>query len=155
MYELVHLRDKTKERFQSVFFTLLDVETYEMRDLYIEHLSMPGWWRSSGRIDDVVVMADAKKLNTIPYETVIEQHPQIATALICGTGRSCPAVLVQPIEWPASEKESQPMARAGEKDTVQRKRSLQLYQEEVDEAYCRAEELGLLFGAISESGGLV
>lgn len=50
-------------------------------------------------------MADAKKLNTIPYETVIEQHPQIATALICGTGRSRPAVLVQPIEWPASEEE--------------------------------------------------
>lgn len=47
------------------------------------------------------------------------------------------------------------MARAGGKDTVQRKRSLQLYHEEIDEAYCRAEELGLLFGEVSESGGLV
>lgn len=43
MYEMVHVRDKNKERFQGVFFTFLDVETYEMRDLYIEHPSMPGW----------------------------------------------------------------------------------------------------------------
>ena len=190
MYELVHARDKTKEPFQGVFYTFLDAETYEMRDLYIQHPTRAGWWRSSGRIDDVVIMADAKKLNTIPYEGVIEQHPGIATALICGTGRPRPAVLVQPSQWPKSEqeerslldaawpdfekaneagpvfgrlikelvvvaKQSKPMARAGGKDTVQRKRSLQLYQEEIDEAYQRAEKLGLLYGDIAEKGKLV
>ena len=147
--------------------------------------------RSSGRIDDVVIMADAKKLNTVPYyEAVIEQHPGIATALICGTGRTRPAVLVQPSQWPEWEqeerslidaawpdfenaneagpvfgmlikelvvvaKQSKPMARAGGKDTVQRKRSLQLYEDEIDEAYRRAEKLGLLFGEIAEKGKLV
>ena len=184
LYELVLVRDKTKEPFQAIFYTLLDSEMYEMRDLYIQHPTAAGWWRSSGRIDDVVIMADAKKLNTIPYEAVIEQHPAIATALICGTGQPRPAVLVQPRQWPASEdeerslvnnawpdfekannagpvfgrlikelvvvaKQSKPMARAGGKDTVQRKRSLQLYQDEIDEAYQRAEHLGLLYGEIS------
>lgn len=190
MYELVHTRDKTKEPFQGVFYTFLDAQTYEMRDLYIQHPTRAGWWRSSGRIDDVVIMADAKKLNTVPYEAVIEQHPGIATALICGTGRTRPAVLVQPSQWPESEqeerslidaawpdfekaneagpvfgrlikelvvvaKQSKPMARAGGKDTVQRKRSLELYQDEIDEAYQRAEKLGLLFGDIAEKGKLV
>lgn len=190
MYELVLTRDKTKEPFQGVFYTFLDAETYEMRDLYIQHPTRAGWWRSSGRIDDVVIMADAKKLNPLPYEAVIERHPGIATALICGAGRSRPAVLVQPSQWPESEqeerslidaawsaieaaneagpvygrlikelvvvvKQSKPMARAGGKDTVQRKRSLQLYEDEIDEAYRRAEKLGLLFGDIAENGKLV
>lgn len=190
MYELVIARDNTKEPFQGVFYTFLDAQTFEMRDLYIQHPTHVGWWRSSGRIDDVVIMADAKKINTVPYETVIEQHPNIATALICGTGRTRPAVLVQPDRWPESEQEerslidatwpqieraneagpvfgrlikelvvvtkrAKPMERAGGKDTVQRKRSLQLYQTEIDEAYRRAEELGLLFGEIAEKGKLV
>ena len=190
MYELVCTRDKTKEPFQGVFYTLPDTEIYEMRDLYIQHPTRAGWWRSTGRIDDVVIMADAKKLNTVPYEAVIEQHPGIATALICGTGRTRPAVLVQPSQWPESEqeerslidaawpdfekanvagpvfgrlikelvvvaKQSKPMARAGGKDTVQRKRSIQLYQDEIDEAYQRAEALGLLSGEIARNGNLI
>ena len=76
-----------------------------MRDLYIQHPTCAGWWRSSGRIDDVVILADAKKLNTVPYEAVIEQHPGTATALICGKRRNRPAVLVQPSQWPESEQE--------------------------------------------------
>ncbi|RYP25697.1 hypothetical protein DL768_011392 [Monosporascus sp. mg162] len=190
LYELVHTKDKDKEPFQAVFYTLLGAETYEMRDLYIQHPTRPGWWRSSGRIDDVVIMADAKKLNCVPYEAVIEQHPGIATALICGTGRSRPAVLVQPSQWPESEeeehklidaawpqfekaneagpvfgrlvkelvvvtKQSKPMERAGGKDTVMRKRSLQLYEDEIDEAYQRAEKLGLLYGDAADKGNLV
>lgn len=135
-------------------------------------------------------MADAKKLNTIPYEAVIERHPGIATALIYGTGRPRPAVLIEPRQWPESEqderglvdavwpqiekaneagpvfgrlikelvlvaKQSKPMPRAGGKDTVQRFRSFQLYQQEIDGAYERAERLGLLYGDVAEEGKLV
>ena len=97
------IRDKTKEPFQFAFYIFLDAETYEMRDLYIQYSICAGWWRSSGRIDDVVIMADAKKLNIIPYEAVIERHPGIATALIYGIGRPRPAVLKYSHEWPESE----------------------------------------------------
>lgn len=190
LYELVHVKHKAKRPFQAVFFTLPDIDTYDMRDLYVEHPTRPGWWRSSGRIDDVIIMADAKKLHPVPYEAVIEQHPDIATALICGTGRTRPAVLVQPVKWPESEQEERqlidttwsyfeksneagpvfgrlikelvvvtkpdkPMARAGGKDTVQRKRSLDLYIDEINHAYENAEKLGLLFGEIAEMGNLV
>lgn len=190
LYELVHIKDQAKRPYQAVFYTLPAIDSYDMRDLYVEHPTCPGWWRSSGRIDDVVIMADAKKLHPVPYESVIEQYPGIVTALICGTGRSRPAVLVQPVKWPESEEEEQallnaawpyfekanqagpvfgrlikelvvvakpdkPMAKAGGKDTVQRKRSLDLYIDEIDGAYANAEKLGLLFGEVAEGGNLV
>ena len=141
-------------------------------------------------MDDVVVLADAKKLNPIPYEAAIEEHPAVATALICGTGRSRPAVLLQPMQWPVDEageeellddvwknfdkvnqagpvhgrlireltvvtRKHKPMARAGGKDTVQRKRSIDLYDAEIEAAYARAEKMGLLFGEIADRGNLV
>ncbi|KAL9078027.1 MAG: hypothetical protein Q9157_003058 [Trypethelium eluteriae] len=190
MYELIHTRDKALEPFQGIFYTFLDADTYAMRDLYIEHPTKPGWWRSSGRVDDVVVFADAKKLNVVPYEAVIEEHPEVATALICGTGRSRPAILLQPARWPETEhqerelvdrvwstfekaneagpvygrlikelvvltRKDKPMARAGGKDTVQRKRSIELYEAEINEAYARAEKMGLVFGEVAESGKLL
>lgn len=190
MYELVHIKDKAKQPFQAIFYTLPGTDKYDSSDLYIEHPTQKGWWRSSGRIDDVVVMADAKKLNPVPYEAVIEKNTGVATALICGTGRPRPAVLVQPYRWPQSKqeendfidavwpdfekanmagpvfgrlikelvvvvKESRPMPRAGGKDTVQRKRALQLYEKEIEEAYQRAEELGYLYGDVANKGNLV
>ena len=190
MYELVHTRDQAIEPFQGVFYTFLDADFYAMRDLYIQHPTREGWWRSTGRVDDVVIFADAKKLNPIPYEAVIEEHPAVATALICGTGRTRPAVLLQPREWPKNDedekqlleqvwssfkraneagpvygrlikelvvltKKDKPMARAGGKDTVQRKRSIELYEEEIESAYQNAEKLGLIWGEVADAGNLI
>jgi len=190
MYELVHTRDKKKEPFQGIFYTKGDLDVYEMRDVYIEHPTRKGWWRSTGRIDDVVVMADAKKLNTIPYEAAIEKNPTIETALICGSGRPRPAVLVQPRQWPETEedesklidaawpdfekangagpvhgrlirelvvvaKPSKPFVKAGGKDTVMRARSLQQYEDEIEQAYQAAEKAGLLYGDVADKGALV
>lgn len=190
MYELVHTRDKTLEPFQGVFYTFPDADSYSMRDLYIPHPTREGWWRSAGRVDDVVIFSDAKKLNPIPYEAAIEEHPAVATALICGTGRTRPAVLLQPRRWPRSEeeersllevvwssleranragpvhgrlikelviltKEDKPMARAGGKDTVQRKNSIDLYSGEIDLAYSNAEKLGLIWGEVADAGKLI
>ena len=190
MYELVLTRNKSLEPFQGVFYTFLDAETYSMRDLYIPHPTREGWWRSAGRVDDVVIFADNKKMNPLPYEAVIEEHSGVATALICGNARTRPAVLLQPREWPEDAegekrlldsiwpevekandagpvhgrlirdlvvvtKREKPMARAGGKDTVQRKRSIELYETEIDLAYEKAEKNGLLFGEVAEAGGLV
>ena len=179
MYELVLRRDKAIEMFQGVFYTFPNTDYYSMRDLYIPHPTREGWWRSAGRVDDIVIFSDATKLNPIPYEAVIEEHPAVATALICGTGRTRPAVLVQPRQWTQNDKEEKqvleeigsslkraneagpvdgrlikelvvltkaykPMARSGGKDTVQRKTSVELYEKEIEHAYQRAANLGLL-----------
>jgi acyl-coenzyme A synthetase/AMP-(fatty) acid ligase len=190
MYELVLSRNSDFQSFQAVFFTLSDAQTYSMRDLYIEHPTHRGWWRSAGRVDDVVIMADAKKLNVVPYEAVIEQHPAVENALICGTGQPRPAVLIQPKCWPGTKEDeyqfintlqpqlekancagpvygrlikelvvlaqpSKPMERAAGKDTVQRKRTLEMYESEIREIYEQAERSGLLYGEASKNGLLI
>ena len=47
-----------------------------MRDLYIRHPTREGWRRSAGRVNDTIIFADAKKLNPIPYEAIIEEKIQ-------------------------------------------------------------------------------
>ena len=49
-------------------------------------------------------------------------------------------------------KKSKPFPRAGGKDTVQRLKSLQFYQAEIDEAYQCAENLDLLYGNNADHG---
>lgn len=190
MYELVLSRNAKAKEFQAAFFTLPEAQTYGMRDLYVEHPTHKGWWRSAGRVDDVVIMSDAKKLNAVPYEAVIEQHPSVTSALICGSGRPRPAVLVQPSEWLKTKDEendfinklwpqleranhagpvfgrlikelvvvaqrSKPMERSVGKNTVQRKRSIALYEKEIDHAYWHAERSGLLYGDVMNKALLI
>ena len=56
------------------------------------------------RIGDVVIFANAKKL-TYSLLAVIEKHPAVTTALICGTGRARPAVLLRPRLWPKNNED--------------------------------------------------
>lgn len=71
-----------------------------MRNLYAPHSTLECWWRSTGQIDDVFIFAYAKKLNSIPYETAVEQHSAVVTVLIYRSERSRPAILLQLREWP-------------------------------------------------------
>jgi hypothetical protein len=54
-------------------------------------------------MDDVVIFPDGKKLNPVPYGAVIEEHLAVATVLICGTGSTRPAVLLQTRQWPKND----------------------------------------------------
>jgi len=96
LYELVIVRKKELEPFQGIFFTFPDLHEYPMRDLYVQHPTRKGWWRHCGRKDDVLVFDDARKLNPVVMEAIIETHPLITTAIICGHGRSRPALLIDP-----------------------------------------------------------
>ena len=175
LYELFIVRRKELEPFQAVFFNFPDYEEYSMKDIYTKHPVKEGWWRPSGRADDVVVLLDARKLNPRLKESMIESHPSVSAALICGQARSQPALLIQPtipiknkLEkekmlsdiWPAVEQANllgpsagkivltkdltmfttaeKPMSRASGKHTIQRKRTLDLYQEELNELYLTA-----------------
>ena len=105
MYELFIVRDNRLEPFQGIFSTFPELQEYSMKDLFVKHPTKKGWWRSCGRTDDVIVFTDARKLNPILMEDVIESHPSIRTALLCGHARLRPALLVEPVSHPTSEKE--------------------------------------------------
>ena len=170
IYELYVVRDKRLEAFQGIFFTFPELQEYSMKDLFVKHPTKEGWWRSCGRTDDVIVFTDARKLNPTLMEAVIESHPSVRSALLCGHGRPRPALLVEPVSDPTNEEEKaelmceiwaaaeramqqgpvsgkldrdlvlltapeKPLVRAGGKGTIQRKRSLAMYQDEVDRLY--------------------
>ena len=170
MYELFIVRDKRLEAFQGIFSTFPELQEYSMKDLFVKHPTKEGWWRSCGRTDDVIVFTDARKLNPILMEDVIESHSEVRSALLCGHARQRPALLIEPISYPTTGEEKaklmreiwaaaekamlrgpvsgkldrdlvlltvadKPLVRAGGKGTIQRKRSLAMYQDEVDRLY--------------------
>lgn len=175
--ELVIVRSGNNNKrasFQAIFATFPGLQEYSMRDLYLPHPTKEGWWRSCGRVDDVIAFADARKLNPTRLEAAIEAHPAVAAALICGQGRLQPALLLQPETHPATEDEKQrllrdiwpavesanrvgpvpgglseqlvlfttkqkPMARAGAKQTIQRKKTVDLYRDDIDRLYATAD----------------
>ena len=105
MYELYIVRDKRLEAFQGIFFTFPELQEYSMKDLFVKHPTKEGWWRSCGRTDDVIVFTDARKLNPTLMEAVIESHPSVRSALLCGHARPRPALLVEPVSYPATKEE--------------------------------------------------
>ena len=170
MYELYIVRDKRLEAFQGIFFTFPELQEYSMKDLFVKHPTKEGWWRSCGRTDDVIVFTDARKLNPTLMEAMIESHPSVRSALLCGHARQRPALLVEPVSYPTTKEDKtklmseiwaaaeramqrgpvsgkldqdlilltvakKPLVRAGGKGTIQRKRSLAQYQDEVDQLY--------------------
>ncbi len=170
MYELVIVRDSRLEAFQGIFFTFPDLQEYSTKDLFVKHPTKEGWWRPCGRTDDVIVFTDARKLNPTLMESVIESHPFVRSAILCGHARPRPALLVEPVSYPTTEEGTEklmseiwvaaeramqkgpvsgkldrdlilvtvlnkPLLRAGGKGTIQRKRSLVEYQDEIDELY--------------------
>lgn len=107
LHELFIVRGKGRECFQGIFFTFPDLDEYSMKDLYVRHPSRVGWWRHAGRTDDVIVFTDARKLNPVLMESFIESHPAVASAIICGYARPQPALLIEPVTYPASTEEKE------------------------------------------------
>ncbi|MCJ1362978.1 hypothetical protein MMC16_002084 [Acarospora aff. strigata] len=190
LYELVIIRNPDeRDPFQAIFATFPDLQEYSMRDLYLPHPTKEGWWRSCGRVDDVIAFADARKLNPTRLEAAIEAHPAIAAALICGQGQLQPALLLQPETHPATEDErarllrdiwpaveranhvgpvpgrlserlvlftaqEKPMARAGAKQTIQRKSTLHLYRDEIERLYAAAGAEGATVNGLTDRTSL-
>ena len=170
MYEMVMVRDRRVKAIRGIFFTFPDLQEYSTKDLFVKHPTKEGWWRPCGRTDDMVVFTDGRKLNTTLMESVIESHPFVRSAILCGHARPRPALLVEPLSYPTTEEGTErlmseiwvaaeramqqgpvsgkldrdlilvtvpnkPLLRAGGKGTIQRKRSLVEYQDEIDQLY--------------------
>lgn len=114
MYELVHMRDEAIEPFQGVFYTFLDAHTYSTCDLYIPHPTRESWWRSAGRVDIVVIVVDAKKLNPMPSGVVIEESIQLLQQhQSAAPDVQVSAVLPQTEAVAAGRRGREPIARRG------------------------------------------
>lgn len=185
LYELVIVRDdddssnsKNGRNLQPVFCTFPDLAEYRTRDLYSKHPTKDNVWLYRGRRDDLIELSGSSSSSPrlifpVPMERAIMSIPEIRFAIVYGTDRIRPALLVEPSEpcldsehetrtrtlvedavWPRVQeanrgypphgqilrnmiqvtKPSRPMSITT-KGYVSRKRTIQLYQADLDALY--------------------
>ncbi|KAF2845610.1 acetyl-CoA synthetase-like protein [Plenodomus tracheiphilus IPT5] len=95
LFELVFVKEPRLSEYQGVFKTYPHLEEYSMQDLYSPHPSKPYHWKHEGRNDDIIVFQNGWKFNPMVHERLIETHPLVRHAIVVGTGRDRPAVIVE------------------------------------------------------------
>ncbi|KAM4065705.1 male sterility protein [Hirsutella rhossiliensis] len=99
--ELTIRRDLPCEPYQPLFTQLHSTEEFRTSDLFTAHPTIPGFWRHTGRVDDIIVFLNGEKTNPISFESHVVGHPDVAGALVFGTNRMEAGLL---IEFTATEK---------------------------------------------------
>ncbi|KAG7092005.1 putative NRPS-like protein biosynthetic cluster [Marasmius oreades] len=80
-----------------VFNTEVDgVRSYATSDLFIPHPTKPGCWQIHGRVDDQIIHSTGEKTNPGPLESILNQDPHVAAAVMFGQGRFHAGVLIEP-----------------------------------------------------------
>lgn len=94
-YELVLTRSKTYDDFAPVFATFPELNEWSSKDLYSKHPTKPNLWRHEARTDDLIVFANAGKLNPLAYEEAVRLNPYVRSSLVIGNQRNAPALLLE------------------------------------------------------------
>lgn len=93
--ELVIRLDPSCEPYQPVFAPPRDVREFRTSDLFSAHPTIPGFWRHTGRVDDIIVFSNGEKTNPISFESHVAGHPAVSGALVFGTNRTEAGLLVE------------------------------------------------------------
>ncbi|RYP91175.1 hypothetical protein DL770_002704 [Monosporascus sp. CRB-9-2] len=105
-YRLVIKRQGEKPGLQGFFYTFPDTDEYDTKDLYKPHPDLPNYWLYYGRSDNIIVFSNGEKLNPITIEGIVEGHPEIRGALVVGSNRFQPALILEPVRHPADDGEA-------------------------------------------------
>ena len=105
LFEFVFVRQEKLQDFQGVFSTFPEKEEYAPKDLYSKHPTKEGLWLYEGRADDSVVTSIGLKLNPSNMEGIMNAHPLISSALICGSGRPHFVLLIEAKSPPTTEEQ--------------------------------------------------
>ena len=96
LYELVIVRNKELEEYQSCFKMFPDLQEYPTSDLYSKHPTKDGIWMHRGRSDDIIVFLNGEKTNPTTMEEHIQSHPEVRSVLVLGERRFQAALLIEP-----------------------------------------------------------
>lgn len=113
LFEAVIVRKIESEEEQPVFKIFPHLTEYPTKDLFAPHPSNPGLWSHKGRRDDTIVFKPGYMCHPIAMERSVSHRPEVRAALMTGTGRFQPALLVEP----ASEHS---LSAQGKKELVER-----------------------------------
>ena len=92
---MVIVRDPALEMYQGAFKIHTELQERSTRDLYSKHPTKPHHWRHEARVDDLIVSASGAKFNPQKMQAEVQQHPDVRFALMTGTHRQRPALIIQ------------------------------------------------------------
>lgn len=92
---MVIVRDPDLEMYQGAFTIHPQLHERSTRDLYSKHPTKPHHWRHEARVDDLIVAANGAKFNPLKMQSEVQLHPDVQFALMTGTHRHRPALIVQ------------------------------------------------------------
>ncbi|MCJ1313972.1 hypothetical protein MMC25_007652 [Agyrium rufum] len=94
LYELVFVRQPELERWQQFFMLYPDRTDFPTADLWEPHPSKEGLWKYSGRLDDLIVLSHGEGIYTSKIEKEIQELPGIKHAIMGGSGKQRPFLLI-------------------------------------------------------------
>lgn len=95
LFELVYIKKPAYADFQGAFKAYPSINEFSMQDLYSPHPSKPHHWKHEGRKDDIIIFKNGWKFHPMLHERAISSHPAVQQALVIGTGRDRPAVIIE------------------------------------------------------------
>ncbi|KAK4503218.1 hypothetical protein PRZ48_006646 [Zasmidium cellare] len=105
MFEAVLVKNTDERKIQPVFYIFPELEEYHTKDLFSPHPSEADLWLYRGRADDMINAASALMTNPIKFEQHMARQPDVAEALMVGSGRYQMALLVEPGDDAVSREE--------------------------------------------------
>lgn len=102
MYEVVtrKLPDPNLAWSQIVFDIFPDIDEWRSRDL-LSRCKDPGFenlWKYEGRLDDIIVLSNALKVNPVHIEASLQGHRALKGAMVFGRGHTKCGLLLEPRE---------------------------------------------------------
>lgn len=95
-YEMFVVRDERLKGFQPTFEMFPDLQEFSTHDLFSKHPTKHDHWLYRGRSDDVIVFLNGEKTNPILMEELVQNHPDVRSALVVGQNRFEAAILIEP-----------------------------------------------------------
>ncbi|KXT01991.1 hypothetical protein AC578_6536 [Pseudocercospora eumusae] len=169
LYELCITRqpDETRHCFVST-----DLRVFRTKDLWKPVCGRPGFYSGAGRVDDFVKLASLTKFNGVKIEEIVDRDSRIEGCIVAGEGRERPFALIQLCEnveprvediWSTIYEVNQSLYAEAElcrelimftsprkpilrtaKGTVGRRKTIEMYEGEIEEMYAEAARKGLV-----------
>ena len=95
-YELVVLADETTRRISGLDHNYPGIKAWYTKDLFKPHPTKRRLWRFHGRRDDILVLSNGEKFNSVPMEALLQGHPLVAGALVMGQGKPQAVLFLEP-----------------------------------------------------------
>lgn len=107
VYRLVIVRKDKHPGLQGIFYTFPDADEYDTNDMYKPHPTLRDHWLYYGRSDNIIVFSNGEKLNPVDIERTVIGHPEIKGAVVVGSDRFQPGLIIEPDTHPKDDQEAE------------------------------------------------